>query len=110
MCLAEITSARRRVAMLLALASGFCLRVRGQSNLVVHVEAAGFTMSASNLICDNPSRPVPFNQSAIKQGTGPAALGPDPKVPYFTVRFAMPIPPENETNNFAALTGIDPEV
>jgi hypothetical protein len=96
--------------MLLALASGFYLRVRAQSDLVVHVEASGFTMSASNLICDNPSRPVPFNQSAIKQNTGPAALGPDPKVPYFTVRFAMPIPPENETNSFAALTGIDPEV
>lgn len=103
-------SARRRAAVLLALASGFCLRVRSQSDLVVHVEAAGFTMSASNLICDSASRPVPFNQSAIKQDTGPAAFGPDPKTPYFTVRFAMPIPPENETNNFSALTGIDPKV
>ena len=37
-----------------------------------------------------------------------ASIGPNPKIPYFTVRFAMPIPPENETNNFAALTGIDP--
>jgi hypothetical protein len=37
-------------------------------------------------------------------------LGPNPSVPYFTVRFAMPIPPENLTNNFAALTGMDPEV
>src|SRR5689334_22565280 len=108
MCLAEIMSARRRVLIVLALASGFYLRVRAQSNLVVHVEAAGFTMSASNLICDSPSRPVPFNQSAVRQGTGPEAFGPDPKVPYFTVRFAMPIPPENETNTFAALTGIDP--
>ncbi|HLX68446.1 MAG TPA: hypothetical protein VKV04_02360 [Verrucomicrobiae bacterium] len=103
-------SARRRVAMLLALASGFCLRVRAQSNVAVRVEAAGFTMSASNLICDSPSRLVPVNQSAIKQGTSPAAFGPDPKVPYFTVRFAMPIPPENETSNFSSLTGIDPEV
>jgi hypothetical protein len=110
MCLAEIMSARRRVVILLALASGFYLRARAQSNLVVHVEAAGFSMSASNLICDNPSRPVPFNQSAVKQGTGPATFGPDPRVPYFTVRFALPIPPENETNTFAALTGIDPEV
>jgi antitoxin component YwqK of YwqJK toxin-antitoxin module len=40
----------------------------------------------------------------------PALLGPDPKIPYFTVRFAMPIPPENATNNVASLTGIDPMV
>ena len=31
-------------------------------------------------------------------------------IPYFTVDFAMPIPPENETNNFAGLTGIDSNV
>ena len=52
----------------------------------------------------------PFTQSAVKQSTAPAQFGPNPSVPYFTVRFAMPIPPENLTNNFAALTGIDPEV
>src|SRR5262249_49316703 len=45
-----------------------------------------------------------------KQGVGPASFGPDSKAPYFTVRFAMPIPPENTTNNFAAFTGIDPAV
>ncbi len=53
---------------------------------------------------------LPFNQSALKQGTAPALLGPDPKIPYFTVRFAMPIPPENATNLDAALTGLDPAV
>jgi hypothetical protein len=52
----------------------------------------------------------PFNQSAVKQGAEPALLGPDSKRPYFTVRFALPIPPENATNQIAALAGIDPMV
>lgn len=58
--------------------------------------------------------PVPgsggFNQAAVKQSTAPARLGPRADQPYFTVRFAMPIPPSNTSNNFAALTGIDPLV
>ena len=93
--------------MFLALASGFCLRGRSQTNLMVHLDAAAFKMSTTNLICDDSSKTIPFNQSAVKQGAAPALLGPDPKTPYFTVRFAMPVPPENTTNNFAALTGID---
>jgi hypothetical protein len=110
MCLSEIPSPSQRFALLLALACGFCLSGRAQPNLTVRVEAAGFTMAATNLICDCASRPVPFNQSAVKQGVEPAAFGPDPKSPYFTVRFAMPIPPENATDNVAALTGMDPAV
>ncbi len=76
----------------------------------IHVEAAGFTMGGANLVCDGAENPYPFNQAAVKQDSAPALAGPDAKVPYFTVRFAMPIPPENETNNFARLTGIDPKV
>src|SRR5436190_336654 len=111
MCLAEIVSARMRAAvLLLALALGFGLPARAHADLVVNVEAPGFKLSTTNLIADNPSRPVPFNQSAVKQGVEPSAFGPDPKAPYFTVRFAMPVPPENATNNVAAMTGIDPEV
>jgi len=110
MSLAELVSLKKRVVMFLALASGFCLRVKAQTNPVVHFDAADFKVFTSNLICDPPSKAVPFNQSALKQGTAPAMLGPDPKTPYFTVRFAMPVPPENTTNNFAALTGIDPKV
>ena len=34
-----------------------------------------------------------FNQAAVKQDAAAARFGPDPKRPYFTVRFAMPIPP-----------------
>ncbi|HEU6447976.1 MAG TPA: hypothetical protein VFV23_06025 [Verrucomicrobiae bacterium] len=52
--------------------------------------------------------PPAFNQSAIKQS--PEISGPNPKIPYFNVQFAMPVPPENLTNNFAALTGMDPNV
>ncbi len=110
MYLAELVSLKKRVVMFLALASGFCLRVKAQTNPVVHFDAAGFKVFTTNLICDDPSKAAPFNQTAVKQGTGPAMLGPDPKTPYFTVRFAMPVPPENTTNNFAALTGMDPKV
>lgn len=110
MSLAEIASARKRVAMLLVLASGFALPARSMTNFTVRVEAAGFTFASTNLMADDSSRAIPFPQSAVKQGTAPAAFGPDPKAPYFTVRFAMPIPPENATNNVAALAGIDPAV
>jgi hypothetical protein len=60
----------------------------------------------------DPSNQIapPFNQSGVKQSRDPALQGPDPEIPYFTVRFALPVPPENLTNNYAALTGIDPAV
>jgi hypothetical protein len=51
-----------------------------------------------------------FSQAAVKQSSAAAQLGPDPQRPYFTVRFALPIPPSNATNNVAALTGLDPLV
>jgi hypothetical protein len=54
--------------------------------------------------------PPPFAQAAIKQSTEPARQGPDPKVPYFTVRFALPIPPENDTGLHGPLTGLDQSV
>jgi hypothetical protein len=54
--------------------------------------------------------PAPFTQSAVKQGSEPALLGPNPKLPYFTVRFALPIPPENDTNLSGPLTGLDQAV
>jgi hypothetical protein len=54
--------------------------------------------------------PPPFAQAAIKQSIAPALQGPDPRVPYFTVRFALPIPPENETGLYGPLTGLDQSV
>jgi hypothetical protein len=110
MYLAENVSARKRVAMLLVLASGLCPLARAATIPTTHVEAAGFTLASTNLILDAAERGMPFNQSAVKQSTEAAALGPDAKTPYFTVRFAMPTPPENSHSNIAVLTGIDPLV
>ncbi|MHC4526409.1 MAG: SUMF1/EgtB/PvdO family nonheme iron enzyme, partial [Planctomycetota bacterium] len=52
--------------------------------------------------------PGPFCQAAIKQSTAPALQGPDPAVPYFTVRFSMPIPPDNIEDGVASMLGSDP--
>jgi antitoxin component YwqK of YwqJK toxin-antitoxin module len=76
----------------------------------IHVAAANFTMGTTNLICDDTASESPFVQSAVKQNIDVAKIGPNPGIPYFTVEFAMPVPPENETNTFAALTGIDASV
>lgn len=56
------------------------------------------------------SRPLPFNQAAVKQSTAPASLGPSASSPYFHVRFAMPIPPDNDTLRSGPLVGIDSQV
>ena len=53
---------------------------------------------------------VSFNQAAVRQGTEQARFGSDPKQPYFNVRLALPIPPDNSTNISGALTGMDPMV
>jgi hypothetical protein len=67
------------------------------------------------VLVTDPSRkafasPPSFAQAAIKQSTEPALQGPDPKVAYFTVRFALPIPPENDTGLHGPLTGLDQSV
>lgn len=85
------------------------------------VRAAGFVLGKEKSVSAgrnrleltlDPKYPTtpPFVQSVVKQSTGPALLGPDPKIPYFTVRFALPIPPENAASEVAALAGVDPEV
>ena len=87
----------------------------------IQLRAAGFEMRKENSIEDGTNRlelaihgavpsVLPFNQSAVKQNAEPARLGPNAEKPYFTVRFALPVPPENATNNVAALAGIDPAV
>ncbi len=113
----------RRAAVVAAMAGAFaCVQKANAGNVeTVSVQAAGFTLGAEKSAVDganrlelaiDPAGPAmpPFTQCAVRQDTAPALLGPDPKIPYFTVRFAMPIPPENLTNNFAALTGMDPQV
>jgi hypothetical protein len=54
--------------------------------------------------------PLLFNQSAIKQSPEPALQGPNPKIPYFTARLALPIPPENDVALSGSLVGLDPAV
>ena len=86
---------------------------------LVHIEAANFALGPNVSAPDgtdvlqfvlDPKSSIPFNQSNIKQDDAVALRGPDPKTPYFTVRFAMPIPPENAKSECAAFTGIDPMV
>ena len=103
--------------------AGWCACVplmQAATDQKVLVRAAGFSLGAEKsvfdgtnhfeLMLDQSNRVAsPFTQSAVKQSVEPARLGPDPKIPYFTVRFALPIPPENATNNVAALTGMDPD-
>jgi hypothetical protein len=85
----------------------------------IHVSASGFKLGENTTVFDekdhlsiviDPVGSVPFSQSAVKQSMEAASLGPNPKVPYFTVRFAMPIPPAYTRTDVAALTGIDPMV
>lgn len=86
---------------------------------LIHVTAANFSPGANMTTFDGSNHiqfvidaatPVPFSQSAVKQSTEPASLGPNPEVPYFTVRFAMPIPPAYTKTDVAALTGMDSRV
>jgi uncharacterized repeat protein (TIGR02543 family) len=56
------------------------------------------------------SQTLPFNQTAVKQSTAPAALGPNPANPYFAVRFALPIPPENDKLRGGSMVGVDAAV
>lgn len=96
--------------------SGLCPNVSLAET--ISVRAAGFTLGKSQV--DSPTNPIalqlvepgtlPFSQSAIKQDSAPALLGPDPRVPYFMVQFALPVPPENATAEVAAFTGMDTNV
>ena len=82
----------------------------------ISVKAANFSYG-SNMVAFNDSnylkfviettRTVPFCQSAVKQSTEPASLGPDSDIPYFTVRFSMPIPPVYNEKEVGPVVGID---
>ncbi len=113
-----------RLAVLAAAVVGALLLappVFAAANQTISIHAAGFQLGKEISVTDgtnqfqlaldvaNPSAP-PFNQSAVKQSSEPALLGPDANQPYFTVRFAMPVPPSNATNLVAARTGMDTNV
>ncbi len=50
---------------------------------------------------------LPFNQANIHQTTEQAQLGPSADIPFFTVRFALPVPPAYNPTETGELTGID---
>lgn len=50
---------------------------------------------------------VPFTQSAVRQTSEAVGYAPKGDVPYFTVRYALPVPPAYTKTETAALTGID---
>jgi hypothetical protein len=87
---------------------------------IVRVVAGGFALGTNAsiragekqiaLLLDATNSSLPFNQSAVKQSAAPALQGPNPKIPYFTVRFALPIPPDNDTNLSGPLLGLDSSV
>jgi hypothetical protein len=112
----------RRVVFVTTLAAMFGLSASVLAGTeIIQVRAAGVRLVEPVSVSDGTNQfqlnldmakptPIPFNQSAVKQGTEPAQLGPDAKKPYFTVRFALPVPPENDTNLTGALVGLDTNV
>lgn len=85
----------------------------------IHIIASRFKFNANSTVYDgnkqigfviDTATSVPFSQSAVKQNIEPASQGPNPQRPYFTVRFAMPIPPCYTTTDVAALTGMNTKV
>ena len=109
------------ILLMASLVFSFVQNIDASTTEVILTRAAGFQLGqnisaadATNrfqLALDTNNAPAqPFCQSAVKQGAEVAQLGPNPKRPYFTVRFAMPIPPENATNNAGELAGLDPMV
>src|SRR5882724_8110718 len=121
MRLRPVITRRQRVIVLATMASvfAFAATVPAGTNRLVRVEAAGFALGRHVSVADGTNRLEfalvngsiwPFTQSAVKRGSAPALIGPNPAKPYFTVRFAMPVPPENATNEVAALAGLDPQV
>jgi hypothetical protein len=67
--------------------------------------ARGNSSSRLQFVLDQA--PVPFNQSVVKQSSQTSPLGPNPKIPYFNVRFAIPVPPAYTHKDVAALAGMD---
>jgi len=71
---------------------------------------APLILAPSFLYSQKLTSPLPFNQAAVKQSTAPALQGPDASKPYFYVRFALPIPPDNDKERNGHLVGIDAAV
>ncbi len=95
------------------------IRTDGQNRFSLSPDATsspwGFNPTAFRvvMVTEPPTNPFvgppPFNQAAIKQNTAPALLGPATNLPYFTVRFALPLP-DNDRDQNGPLTGLDQSV
>jgi len=70
----------------------------------------GFRLVQADTPKTKPLGVVPFPQECVKQNSEQAKYGPNPNIPYFNRRFAMPIPPENDQDDAGPLVGIDPAV
>ena len=114
---------KMQLAAFLAMTCAFFPGARVSADFVAEtarVAAAGFVLGKAAAIQEGSRRvllsldqsrgELPFNQSAVKQSTAPASRGPNLDVPYFAVRFALPIPPDNETNLVGGLVGLDEAV
>ncbi|MHC4617421.1 MAG: SUMF1/EgtB/PvdO family nonheme iron enzyme [Planctomycetota bacterium] len=70
----------------------------------------GFRLVMGPLPKTKPLHVVPFPQECVKQSAKQARLGPNPDLPYFNRRPAMPIPPENDQDDIGPLVGVHPAV
>jgi len=78
---------------------GFTVDERSAAQFNVSLRESAETLSGSRMA-----------HRALKQTTEAARRGPSADNPHFAVRFAMPIPPENDTNLIGALLGLDANV
>ena len=119
--LAKVSLSRLAAVFSTVLAGFSAVPVSSAAEKVILNRAVGFQIGSANRVVDatnsfqlvaaaENNNPLPFNQSAIKQDSTPAQFGPNANTPYFTVRFAMPLPPENDTNLTGSIAGIDPHV
>lgn len=71
-----------------------------------NMSALGDSANVVNFVLKEREK-IPYNQSVVRQTTEQASLGPVADVPYFAVRFAIPIPPAYTPTEVAELTGIE---
>jgi antitoxin component YwqK of YwqJK toxin-antitoxin module len=82
---------------------------------VIQVTAANCTLGtnhsvragAKEILLSLQAAELPFAQRSVIQTTSQALQGPASSTPHFVVRFALPIPPDNDTNLTGALLGVD---
>ena len=88
--------------------NGKCYRVIGAGLKSGGVMSAPATEKAAMLNFEiMPNQHKPFVQSCIRHTTEQVKYAADATVPYFCVRYALPVPPAYTARETAALTGID---